>query len=359
MNNSRIDVLREELKRLNLDALVVTTKENIFYLSGINFPGFLIVTLYESIFFTLDRYVKEAFDLLNIYSGIVVRSKEKDLEILEDLLEENSKVGVEIKSLTLKELDIFKRIFKTEIIETENIIEKIREVKEEDEIEKIQEIGAKLEHIMEIAYRMIEPHVSEIDIRERIIEELERRNLKPENIRVVSGENTADKYYKGGFRRFSKDDIVIIDILASLDGYKASLARTFFLGDPSVKYDEIKEIYEKIYHVEDTMLKNIRRCSNISELQKEIQNELEKINWNTNYFTATGIGIEEVEEPIFKIGNYSHIKKNMVIKLEPQIYFPEKFGILIKDTIKVTDANFVFLATYKKTMLDEIIIKPY
>ncbi len=359
MNNSRIDILREELRRLNLDALIVTTKENVFYLTGINIPGFLIVTLDESVFFTLDRYVKEAFNSLNIYSGTLVRSKEKDLEILEDIVGEDFKVGVEVTSLTLKQLDVFKRLLRTEIIETENIIEKIREVKEEDEIEKIKEVGEKIGYVMDIAYRMINPHVSEIDIRERIIEELEKRNLKPENIRVASGENTADPYYKGGFRRLAKDDIVIIDILASSDSYKSALARTFFLGDISVKYKEAKDAYEKIYHIEDTMLKSIRRCLNISEFQKEIQKELEEINWNINYFTATGIGIEENEEPIFKIGNYSHIKKNMVIKLEPQIYFPEKFGILVKDTIRVTDASFTFLATYKKVMPDEILIEGY
>lgn len=353
MENSRINILRDEISRLNLSGIIISEEENIFYLIGIKFPGYLIVTLNECIFLCMDRYVKKVNSSLNIYSCVNVIPFEKSMNILENIFKENEYIGVEGSSMTLKEFDNAKKIFKTNFNITDKIVEKIREVKDEEEIKKIKYICEEISKIMQNIIWKIKVHISEAEIRNEITKRLNEKEIYPEMVRVSSGLNTADPYYECGFRRFNKDDIISIDIVGKKDGYFGEIARTFFIGD----FGEGKENYEKIYKVYDKSLKILKKYNNVSEIEKELKKDLEKINWNLNYHTLRSIGISREDEPEFKIGNYTNIKKGMVIAVEPQIYFEGQYGIILKDTVVITDANYITLTNFEKQELKDIVLE--
>lgn len=352
--NFRLKLLREELLKLKLDGMIVTNLNNIYYLIGIKNPGFLVVSKTEAIYFTSEKYISEAEKNMNIYSEAILKSVEKNSNLLNEIFSEQDNVAVESRYITLKEFDDAKKTFKTNFTITDKIVEKIREVKEESEIEKIKEVSLDISKIFENIEYLIKPHISELEIQSEILKEAEKRKLEITNIKVLSGENTSDIYKTTGFRRLNKEDILIVDITAKKNMYHSSMARTFFIGDFKNKYNDAYENYTKIYRVQDKMLKILKKHNNISDIYQEIKKDLENINWNIDYYVASGIGINETEEPEFKVGNYTNIRKGMVLKINPQIYYFEKYGIILKDTIVITDANFIFLTKYEKREVDEI-----
>lgn len=354
MENSRIQILRDELYKLKLNGMIVTTKENIFYLTEIDIEGYLILSLSECIFLCLDKDAKKANEMLNIYSGVSVLSLEKSQNILENMFSENDYIAVEANSMTLKEFDNVKKIFKTNFKITDKIIEKIREVKDKFEIEKIKYICSEISKILEKVKYMLKPHVSEIEIRNEIIKRMNEKDIYPEEVRVTSGENTADISSKGSFRKLFKNDIVNIDIVGKKDKYFGEIGRTFFIGDEYKKEAYLN--YEKIYKVYDNAIKILKKYNNASEIFKNLKNDLENINWNLNYYTVRSIGLTRKDEPFFECGNYENIKKGMVLTIEPQIYFDGNYGILLKDTIVITDANYIYLTDFGNQELKNIIL---
>lgn len=353
--NLRLKLLRDELEKNNLTGMIVTNKINILYITGIYYPGYLLITDSECIYYINEEFFDEANEKLNIYSETTTQKLEENLNALENIFSFEDYIAIESESITLKTFDDFKKIFKTRFKPTENIIEKIREIKEDEEIEKIQDTSLQLTRIFENIEYLIKPHISELEIQSEIIKEIEKRNLELVSLKVASGENTANEFYKVGYRRINKDDILIIDLTIKKDEYLSTMARTFFIGDFKEKYKDAYENYKKIYKIQDNMLKILKKYNNFSEIYQQIKNELADINWNTKYNMGCGIGLEKEEEPIFDISNYSNVRKNMVITIKPQIYFKQEYGLVLKDVIAITDANFIFLTKYSKRDLEEIL----
>src|SRR3989304_1478132 len=53
---------------------------------------------------------------------------------------------------------------------------------------------------------------------------------------IASGPNGAYPHHHSGERRLQKGDAIIIDIGASLHGYKSDITRMVYLGDPSPEF---------------------------------------------------------------------------------------------------------------------------
>jgi len=56
---------------------------------------------------------------------------------------------------------------------------------------------------------------------------------------VASGANRAFPHHEAGNRKPSRGDTVVIDIVATLDGYKSDITRVVHLGDPSADGREV------------------------------------------------------------------------------------------------------------------------
>lgn len=57
---TRISFLRNRLKTLNLNGMVVVNEQNVRYLTGLDCEGILLITKEYNIFLTMDRFANYA-----------------------------------------------------------------------------------------------------------------------------------------------------------------------------------------------------------------------------------------------------------------------------------------------------------
>ena len=135
----KIEWLRNKLKGLNLDGMIVSNPINIKYLTNINAEGTLLFTRKENIYITDARYIETVNSTLTVDDGIIVYdSMAIRPEDYENFFLFCGNVGFEENYITYATYKKFMHMYKVESLqETENIIETHRIIKDQTEIEKI------------------------------------------------------------------------------------------------------------------------------------------------------------------------------------------------------------------------------
>ena len=138
--NEKIKWLREKIKSLDMQGMIVTNPINIKYLTGIQAEGILLLTRKENIYITDGRYIETVQKTLTIDDEIILYNyldvSEYDYENFFIFCEN---VGFEENYVTYAKYKEYMHKYKiNNLIETENIIEKQRMIKDKEEIENIK-----------------------------------------------------------------------------------------------------------------------------------------------------------------------------------------------------------------------------
>lgn len=138
--NYKIRALREKLKSLNLEGMIVSNPVNIRYLTNIESEGTLLITRKENIFLTYTMYLEDVNRTLTIDDEIIVADvRDVSEEEAENFFVFCENIGFEENYVTYEQYKRLKRRYRVNnMVETENIIEKQRMIKDEEEIEKIK-----------------------------------------------------------------------------------------------------------------------------------------------------------------------------------------------------------------------------
>ena len=228
-----------------------------------------MITLQDNIFLTFERYVSHVQNILTVDARVIVISIEKCRDFKEFWEEEyrhSLNVGIEENSITIKEYEQYVDLFGVRLVKTNDIIEKMRNVKDEEEVEEILNVSKKLDNCLKNIEEEITPGIKETTLEKKLIERLRNEYLDIVDIRVSFGENTSKTYLKATNNRLEDIDVVTIDITAKEYGkeYMATIARNFFIGDVEKKWPTILEEYTKLYYLEDKMiLRTEKSCRNI------------------------------------------------------------------------------------------------
>ena len=138
--NSKINWLREQFVKLDIQGMIVSNPTNIRYLTNIDAEGTLLITRKENYYLTDGRYVETVKKILTIEDEIVVCDvKELVKEDYQNFFMLCQNVGFEGEYVTYsKYKDIMVRYKVINLVETEGIIESQRMIKDREEIEKIR-----------------------------------------------------------------------------------------------------------------------------------------------------------------------------------------------------------------------------
>lgn len=137
--NTKLRWLREKMKMLDMQGMIVTNPVNIFYLTGIIAEGILLITRKENIFLTDSRYIEEVNSILTIDDEIIVHEfKDFSNDEYENFFLFCENVGFEEDYVTYGKYKQYMHQYKVNNLqETEKVIEKQRIIKDEEEIQKV------------------------------------------------------------------------------------------------------------------------------------------------------------------------------------------------------------------------------
>lgn len=332
--NEKIRLLRERLRNLKLEGMIVTNPVSIKYLTNIENEGTLLITRKENIFLTYTMFLESVRKTVTINDEIIVADF-RDVSEYENFFLFCENVGFEENYVTYKQYYYLKQKYKVNnLSETEDIIEKLRAVKDNEEIYKIKKACEITDKCFNHLLEFIKVGKTEKEIAFEI--EMFFRKNGAEGLAfnpvVAIGENSADPHWKPSDRAVQTADPILIDMGCKYQGYCSDMTRTIFMG---CILEEMKPVYDLVLKNQLYTIKEIKEYASIKTISQMVENDFRLYNYDLIHSLGHSIGLETHEMPYINSKNDTFLKENMVIASEPGIYVPEKYGIRIEDTILV------------------------
>jgi Xaa-Pro dipeptidase len=263
------------------------------------------------------------------------------------------RIGINKQALTLQEKDRLSKIYpRAKFIDISALLQKLRIRKTPEEIKLIK-------HASELtvsAFRALLPKLSshqlktEQDIVIFIENYFRRHGAEPAFPTIAAnGPNSAIPHHCSSLRRLSKGPL-LLDFGARYQNYCSDFSRTIFLGSPTLEQEEIYSVLRKAQ--EKTILQ-VHKNLSFPDLDKSARKNLGSYSSYFIHSLGHGLGIEIHESPRYEKG--SNIQEGMVFTIEPGLYFPNKFGFRIEDTVLFSKNSIILTKASKKL----IIIKGY
>lgn len=350
---NRIDKLRLELENRHTEAALITKPENIFYLSGFTgTAGTILITKDKKYFFTDFRYVQQAKKQCLGYEIVIYNDDRK----LNDIINEFglSTLGIEDEYMNVSEFNSARKSLKnTELHPLGSILGKIREIKSNEEIEKIR-VAAKLgdlafDHII----KFIKVGKTERDVAlelEFFMKSKGASALSFDSI-VASGVRSSLPHGVATDKVIEEGDFVTLDYGCIVDGYCSDMTRTIVMGKASEKQ---LEIYNTVLKAQVAALEVIKPGVTGKEVDKVARDIITEAGYG-EYFghgLGHGLGLEVHENPRVSPKGESILEVNHVITDEPGIYIPDFGGVRIEDLLYVTEQGYERLCTSTKELIE-------
>ena len=151
------------------------------------------------------------------------------------------------------------------------------------------------------------------------------------------------------------DGPIVLMSYNRVNGYAAECERTVFLGEPSERDRKLYDIVMKARDIAYSMVKPGTRCEDID---LATQDYFKSLGYGDAILhrTGHGIGLGNHEAPWLSAGGNHVLEENMVISIEPALYFDDIGGFRHSDTVLVTKNGFERLTKYPDD-LDSLIVR--
>lgn len=166
----RVNKLQAQLEENEIDALLVTKRENIRYLSGFTgSSGVIVITSNSASFITDFRYTEQANDQVKGYD--IIELDTSLIKSVADVVSRESikRLGIEQDAMTVGQYRTYEKEVDVQLIETSGIVEKLRLIKDESEIKIMKEAAA----IADAAYTHIQTFIRPGRTEREVANELE------------------------------------------------------------------------------------------------------------------------------------------------------------------------------------------
>ncbi|EGD52269.1 aminopeptidase P family protein [Thermoanaerobacter thermohydrosulfuricus] len=351
--NKRLQNLRELMKEKDIEAFVIYKFVNVTYITG--FTGddsVALVTHDKAIFITDGRYTEQAqkevkdFEVIEHKTGIkeVLKEYIKTLEIKKLAFEENISYG------QYREL---KELLEIELIPQANLVETLRMVKDEEEIENIKKAQNITDRAFEHLLKFIKVGMTEKEVAlelEYFMKKQGAEDLSFDTI-VASGKRSSLPHGKASEKVIEKGDFVTIDFGCKVGGYCSDMTRTIVMGKASEKQ---KEIYNIVLEAQQKAIDNIRAGITSKEADLLARSVIEEKGYG-QYFSHSlghGVGLEVHEAPSLSFKKEEILKEGAIVTVEPGIYIPDFGGVRIEDMVLLKEDGVINLTKSPKYLIE-------
>lgn len=348
----RLEKLRDALSEQGVDAMLVNQPENRRYLSGFTgSAGWLVITADRAALVTDFRYFEQVGREAPEFELVKIKDRFGDLlpELLGDLGVQ--KLGFESQHVTVDELNSWSEATEgVEWVPLRGIVEGIRAVKDEAEIEALRRSArltdAAFEHLLEV----IKPGMTERQAAWEIESFMRTHGASKVafDLIVAAGPNGALPHARPGDRIVKEGDPIVFDIGCVLDGYCSDMTRTICLGRPQEKYLMVWDIVLKAQEAAEA---GIRAGITGVEADALARSVIEEAGYGP-YFghgLGHGVGLAVHEDPRASRLWPNTLEADMSLTVEPGIYLPGEFGVRIEDLIIIREEGIDILSHTRKT----------
>jgi Xaa-Pro aminopeptidase len=348
--NARIERLRAELDGLGAASFLVSHRVNVRYLTGFESSNaFVLVKHKQVLVFTDGRYAEAAREI----EGIEVVQVDRDLAAavgpqLKELAE--PPVAFEADSVTYAAHETLARSG-VELVPANGTIKRLRAVKEEEELDVIRRAARILNDMYERLADLSVVGRTEADLAWEIKQMLHEERADDVSFEPIvgSGPNGARPHHHSGERKIERDELVVVDSGAKVDGYYSDCTRTFATGEIP---DRLRHAYSVCRAAQESALAEVRAGADARALDALARREIEESGLaEVLHGLGHGVGLELQELPVLRPTGDGALAEGNVVTVEPGVYLAGAGGVRIEDLVIVHEAGAEVLTPFTKDLL--------
>jgi Xaa-Pro aminopeptidase len=340
---TRLQQLQERLE----EPFLVTAPANVRYLTGFDSSNAaLLVEPRRARLFSDFRYAEAGKRIADVEFTATKRN------LFASLADELSgRLGFEADAVTYAAYQALEA-GGLELVPRRGVVEELRAVKDDGELELIRRAGA----ITSEAFERLseEPFVGrterEIAWRlESLYHELGADGAAFPTI-VAAGANGATPHAHTSNQSIPEGTTVVIDSAAALGGYVSDCTRTFATGELS---EELARAYEVTRQAQQAGLDAVRPGVGGREADAAARDIITEAGHGEHFGHGLGHGLGMLvhEAPRLSQESEDVLEVRNVVTVEPGIYIPGRGGIRIEDLVIVRDAGPEILTTFTKELV--------
>jgi len=345
----RNKILINELDRSGFSYAILTLPENIFYMTGFWGHGILIITENQNILLTSTLEKNKAKLLAKNCEILVIQNWNKIVDKIDIICSKKKKFFDSNNFMLNNKLH-------DDVIVNSDIVYNMRRTKDEYELKSIIQASQMIDKLYLLIESEVKIGMSERTIASLLLSEiisngydLVNTPLSTTPLIVASGPHSSFPHSDLSDRNIQEGDLLTVDIFIRCNGYVSDATRTFGVG----KIDEkLIHFYEIVKSAQNIGFKNTTENISTKLIDKEVRTFIEEKKLGKYFIHGTGhgVGLDVHEPPIINKNSQDILKLNDVVTIEPGIYFPNKFGIRIEDTILVSNPS-KSLLNYTKELI--------
>ncbi len=317
------------------EAYLLTSVENVAYVSGFSGDSSQVLILPEEVFFFTDaRFVEMARREIGDRAQVICTGSQERLPEIAKRLNEIAILGIEQGNVTVKEFYALKRDL--DISEYVDISDKMfleRMINTKEEIEKICFAAKANEIALHELLPYIKPGISELDIRAELEYRMKKQGMDLAFPTIAAGgKNSAIPHATPSSYRIKNGDLLTLDFGCRFNGYCSDITRTFGIGNID---GESKKIYDIVNEAQKRAVCEAQIGADTLHVDETARNYIAENGYGEYYEHGTGHGVgRQIHElPVLNSRSSTMIQENMVFTVEPGIYVPEFGGVRIEDTL--------------------------
>lgn len=330
------------VERLSGGSMLVSNLVNIRYLTG--FTGsnaFLLINDSVSLLLTDGRYVEQ---VATECPDLETRIRDVDstmLVLVADALKDNCVKVCQIESDSMSRA-LWRDLSdatngETELQDSSSVVEQLRAIKDEVELELVRRSVAINEEALQAALANYCVDWTELDFCWNL--ESEIRRLGGDGFSfdaiVAAGPSSALPHYHPGNAVIADYPHLLIDWGTSYQGYASDLTRVVAIGDVS---EEIRKIHKVVSDAKQAAMDVVCDGAELTAVDTAARKLIADAGYGDhfNHGLGHGFGLEIHETPFMSPAFSGRLKSGMVITIEPGIYLPQIGGVRLEDDILVT-----------------------
>lgn len=340
-NASRIQKLRESLKEHELDGILISQPDNMYYLSG--FKGadsWCLISDNKNLLAVDFRYIEQAKTEAPEFEHVLIKGDISNWlpSIISDL--NIRQIGIESDYITVAVFQRLQNAFQAhneiKIAPVLHIVESLRSFKNAQEINDIEKATVLTDKALEFSLTILKPGITEIQIAWQLEKYLRDNGSEqlPFDIIVASGPHSAWPHARPTERIINKNEPITIDIGAKINGYCCDISRTFCIGSGNSMYNKIYDIVLAAQLSACSIIKAGMTGQEADLTARTIINETGH-GLEFGHGLGHGIGLAVHELPRLGTNSTDILKNGMVFTIEPGIYIEGWGGIRIEDSVTI------------------------
>src|SRR6267143_386006 len=382
-HRSRVEKIRDQLKKSRSAALYLTNPTRILYATGFSHisterplalvipqdgPIFMMGPHLEEDHVKLDsRLIREFFSYSD-YPGpthpirrFVKILREKGIagsKIAADSFE-GAAGGWGYRGPSLRDL-----LKHAKMVDGRNIVDNLRRVKSKQEIHLLKESAQWAEKAHDILIGDIAPGVHDALVGVKasyealtgMMKKLGDRyhqlkwGLSPVVVgcRGQVGPGSAIPHAVFCKRKIRRGDVLVTEAGVEVGGYTSELERTVIVGRAEPRE---KKYFETMLRAQDAALRTFKAGTSCYQVDAAARKAVEGLGLagNLRHHVGHGIGIDGHEPPWLDPGDKTIMKTGMVFSCEPGLYVPRFAGFRHSDTIEITKRGMEFITEYMRS----------